>query len=153
MFLMGPITDYLYAKRIKFNDLKDQIKVYNEMATELSNGRSFVIFPEAMYNDNKNSLNTFNTPCFMPVIKSKRPIVPFVLYDTWKTADPNIKGHLVVQCHFLEPITYDEYQGMNKRELSELLRNRIRNKLIELDGDKKMELETEFEKALDEEAR
>lgn len=133
-FLFGYMCDMLGVKRIKFDDLKSQIKVYNEMAEEISNGKRFIIFPEAGYDDNRNNLQYFNTPCFMPIIKSKCPIIPFCLYDTWKIYHKDYQGFrkLNSEVHFLKPIYYEEYAGLSKKDLAELVKSRIEEKLNQL---------------------
>lgn len=133
-FLFGNMCDMLGVKRIKFDDLRSQIKVYNEMTEEILNGKRFIIYPEAGYGDNRNNLQYFNTPCFMPVLKSKCPIIPFCLYDTWKIYHKDHQGFKMLdsEVHFLKPIYYEEYAGLNKKQLSELVRSRIEEKLNQL---------------------
>lgn len=130
-FLFGPMCDMLGVKRIKFDDLKSQLYVYKEMTEEILNGKRFIVFPEAGYNGNKNNLQHFNTPCFMPILKSKCPIIPFCLYDTWKIYDKKHQGFkkLDSEVHFLKPIYYDEYASLSKVELAELVKSRIEEKL------------------------
>lgn len=138
MFLFGYMCDMLGVKRIKFDDLKSQIQVYNEMTEEIQNGRRFIVFPEAGYSDNKNNLQSFNTPCFMPALKSKCPIIPFCLYDSWKSRHKDYQGYkpLDVEVHFLTPIYYEEYKDLNKKNLAELVKSRISDKMEELKKEK-----------------
>ncbi|MGM9970605.1 MAG: lysophospholipid acyltransferase family protein [Anaeroplasma sp.] len=131
-FLIKHICDMLNSKRIDFDDLKSQIKVYNEMVDEIKAGYKYIIFPEAGYTDNKNTMSTFNTPCFVPAIKSKCPIIPICLYDSWRVfLDPS-KDFVHVGCHILKPIYYDEYKDLKKNEIAALAQERIQIKLNEL---------------------
>lgn len=133
-FMFDRLCDFLHAKRLKFDDLKSQIQLYNEMAEEIREGRRFVIFPEAGYADNKNNLRTFHTPCFAPAIKTHCPIVPVCIYDTWKVDAPEYqnKDTLILECHILKPVYYEEYKGMNKQQLAELIKGKIEAKMLEI---------------------
>lgn len=134
MFLFGNICDAFRAKRICFDDLRSQLKVYNEMTLELQHGKSFVLFPEAGYKDNKNTLLEFNTACFKPIIKSKCPIVPFVLYDSWKVFGTKGTKPVDVRCYFLPAIYYEEYKDMDKACLASYVKSKIQAKLDEIES-------------------
>lgn len=133
-FLFSNVCDMLQAKRIKFDDLRSQARVYSEMKNDILKGQRFIIFPEAGYKDNKNTLQDFHTPAFSLAIKTKCPIIPFCLYDSWKAYNKDYAGYykLQFQCHILPPIYYDEYKDLNKRELAALVKSRIQNKLDEI---------------------
>lgn len=139
-FILGTVTDFLMAKRVKFNDLKSQVTLYNEMTDEIKNGKRFIVFPEAGYSDNKNTLQNFNTPCFSPVIKSKCPIVPFVLYDSWRVYGDDVLDEINVWIYFLKPIYEEDYRGKNKNQLAEYLKEIIQEKLDEIKKDKMEEI-------------
>lgn len=134
-FLLGPVCDALECERIKFDDISSQAKVYNDMAENIKNGRRYILFPEAGYADNKNNLQKFNSACFGPIIKSKCPIIPFCLYDTWKVYGDD-SDMVDVECHILEPIMPEEYVGMNKKKLCDLVEARILEKLNQLKKEK-----------------
>ncbi len=137
-FVFDRLCDFLHAKRLRFDDLKSQLVLYNEMAEEIKAGRRFVLFPEAGYVDNKNNMREFHTPCFAPALKSKCPIIPVCIYDTWKVdaKEYQNKNTLVLECHILQPILYEEYQELNKKQLSDLVKSRIETKLNELKKEK-----------------
>ncbi len=140
-YMFSKVCDMLHAKRIKFNDLRSQVQVYNEMTEEIKNGRRYIVFPEAGYKDNKNNLQEFNSACFSPVIKSQCPIIPICLYDTWKVFDENYQSRktLEVECHVLPPIFYEDYKGFSKQELADLVKMKINDKLNEIKNNKNME--------------
>lgn len=134
-FFFGRVCDAMEAKRIVFEDLRSQAKVYNEIAKEVSEeNRKYIIFPEAGYNDNKNELQGFHTPCFTTALKAKCPIVPVCLYDTWKVYhdDYQTKKILDIYCHVLKPIEYEEFKDMNKQELCDLVKSKIQEKINEI---------------------
>lgn len=134
---MKYVLDLLKAKALDMTDLKAQLQTYQEMAEEIvSENRRFIIFPEAGYLDNKNSLLEFHTPCFMPAIKSHCPVIPFCLYDSWKVFEDTTLKPLTVECHILKPIYYEEYKGMTKQDLAKLVKDRIQEKLDELNARK-----------------
>ena len=137
-FFFSNLCDMLKFKRIKFDDLRSQAKIYNEMKDEINQGYRFIIFPEAGYSDNRNNLQEFNTPAFVPAIKAKCPIVPFVLYDTWRVYNDDFakSGLLTYEVHFLKPIQYAEYKDLNKQEIANLVKNKILEKLNEIKKEK-----------------
>lgn len=133
-FFFGHVCDMMKAKRIKFTDLKEQVRIYDEISEEIVNGRRFIIFPEAGYLDNRNTLQEFHSPCFAPAYKTKCPVIPFCLYDSWKVYDKDIHGPISVQIHFLKPILYEEYASLTRKELAGLVRDRIAEKLAEIEA-------------------
>lgn len=139
-FILGSVTDFLMAKRVKFDDLKSQIVMYNEMTEEIKNGKRFIVFPEAGYKDNKNTLQDFNTPCFAPVIKSKCPIIPFVLYDSWRVYEDDVLDEIKVWVYFMKPIFEEDYKGQSKKQLAETTKSIIQRKLDEIKESKREEI-------------
>ncbi len=129
-FFLTPLLKLLNAKLLDMNDLFSQTEVYKEMAEEIKNDqRRFLIFPEAGHNGNKNNMNEFHSACFTPVMKTHCPVVPVCLYDTYKVYEDKTYKKMHVECHILKPIFYEEYQGLNKKELSELVKSRIAEQL------------------------
>lgn len=126
------VRDLAKGKTIRMDDYKGQIRVLNEIAQEVSEGRKFLIFPEGGYKDNRNFLQEFKSGCFMAALKSKRPIIPVAIYDSWRAMDTAVPGKVRTQVHFLEPITEDQYANMKKKDLCELVKERIEAKMQEL---------------------
>lgn len=120
------------GKTISFTDHRAQIKVLNELAKDVADGKNYLIFPEGGYVDNKNDLQEFKTGCFTCSLKSKKPMVPVVLYDSWRSMDTNKFGKVRTQIHYLEPIPYEEYSSLKKKEIADLIKSRISAKLEEL---------------------
>ena len=110
---------------------KDTGKI-KEIGEEVKNGRKYLIFPEGGYEYNRNTLQKFNAGCFRCSFDSKTPIVPVVLLDSWKAMNSNSLMPCVTQIHYLKPIEYDEYKDLNKTKLSDLVKERIQEKLDEL---------------------
>ncbi len=136
-FLAREVCALINGKKIDHNDLRDTIRVLNEISAEAANGGRFLIFPEGGYNNNKNDLQEFKTGCFICSIKSKTPIVPVVIYDSWRAMDTNTFGKVTTEVHYLTPIQPSEYKGMSKAEICAMVKGRISDKLDEMNERKK----------------
>ena len=117
-------------------DYRDMINVLNECAEYVKNGNRMLIFPEGGYNGNKNNLQEFFSGCFMASIKSKTPIIPVTIYDSYKSMDINTFEKVTTEVHFLKPIMPSEYEGMTKKQLCDLVKEKIENKLKEIEASK-----------------
>ena len=128
------IVDVLEAKRLDKENNKQAMTIINEVAKEVENGRRYILFPEGMfYKNKKNSLAEFKAGCFKICLKSKAPIVPVVLIDSYKPYNSNVMGKIITQVHYLEPIYFDEYKDMNTKQISELVKTKIANKIEEVE--------------------
>lgn len=136
-FLAREVCALLNGKKIDHSDLRETIRVLNEVSDEAANGGRFLIFPEGGYDNNKNELQEFKTGCFICSIKSKTPIVPVVIYDSWRAMDTNTFGKVTTEVHYLTPIQPSEYAGMSKAELCEFVKGKISDKLDEIKESKK----------------
>lgn len=127
------VIDLVRGKRMELDNLRQSLTIINEVAEEVAQGRRFMIFPEGGYNkQKKNRLWEFKQGCFKASLKSKTPIVPVVLVDTYKALDIWYPGPVKTQVHFLEPIAYEEYKEMRTAEIADMVRDRIQVKLDEL---------------------
>lgn len=126
------VRDLAKGKTIRMDDYKGQIRVLNEIAQEVAEGRRFLIFPEGGYADNRNNLQEFKSGCFLAALKSKKPIIPVAIYDSWRAMDTAMPGKVTTQVHFLEPITEEEYCDMKKKDICDLVKSRIEEKMQEL---------------------
>lgn len=130
--LSRQIVGLIRAIPIDLTDMKEKVRAISEVTKEVSEGRSFLIFPEGGYKDNHNNLQEFQHGCFSVALKSKAPIVPVAIYDSYKSLNSNTLERVVTQVHFLKPIYKEEYEGLSKQELSELVKARIAEKLNEI---------------------
>ena len=127
------VIDLVRGKRMELDDLRQSIQIINEVAQEVKQGRRFLIFPEGGYDKNKkNSLWEFKSGCFKASVKSRTPIVPVVLIDTYKAFDISYLGPVRTQVHYLEPITYEQYKDMKTVEIARMVKKRIQDKLDEI---------------------
>ena len=129
------LVDMLDAKRLDKENNRQAMKIINEVAKEVEQGRKYILFPEGIYDNKKrNGLIEFKAGCFKISLKSKTPIVPVVLIDSYKPYNSWKVGEIKTQVHFLNPILFDEYKEMNTQQIAELVKNRISNKIKEIKG-------------------
>lgn len=124
--------EVLGAKKIVIGDLRSTAKLFREVEQEINEGRNYIIFPEGIFYDNKNTMLDFHTGCMHFVYHSKCPIVPVTLYDTYKVYGVNSLKRVSCEVHFLEPIPYEDYKDLDKSELASVVKARIQAKLDEL---------------------
>ena len=123
----------LECEIIDLEDKSSFLSSIKNVANSVKGGNPYLIFPEGKYDDNKNTLQDFQTGCFMASFLSKSPIVPVALYDSYKAMDENkLFKPVTVQIHYLKPIFYEEYGKLNRKDLAELVKSRIQAKMIEI---------------------
>ena len=129
------LIDLIRGKRMDINDTRQAMTVILEMTKEVTEGRRFILFPQGGYTkDQKNTMGDFKPGCFKISLKSKTPIVPVVIWDSYKVYNSWQFRPVKTQVHFLEPIPYEEFQSMKTQEIAELVKGRIQEKLDELAG-------------------
>lgn len=106
-------------------DVRQSMKVIQEVTKDLIAGRNMVIFPEGTRSKLGNIMGEFHAGTFKCALKSKAPIVPFAVIDTYKVLDQDGCGPLAVQLHYLKPIYFSEYGGMKSSEVAALVKSRI----------------------------
>ena len=127
------LVNVLNGKRLSKTDNRQAMTIINEVAKEVEAGRKYVLFPEGDFDkDKKNNLWEFKAGCFKISLKSKTPIVPVVLYDSWKVYNSMSVGKVKSQVYYLTPIYYDEYKEMSTRQIADLVKNRIEEKIKEI---------------------
>lgn len=127
------VIDLLHGKRMDIHDTRQAMTVIIEMTKEVAEGRRFILFPEGGYvNGRKNGMGEFKPGCFKISLKTKTPIVPVAIWDSYKVFNSWQFKPVKTQVHFLKPIPYEEYQGMNTQEIAAMVKERIQEKLDEL---------------------
>lgn len=127
LILADQFITLLKGCRIDKTSMKGQVNAVLHIINEVKDGRRYIIFPEGGYYKNQNNVNTFLPGSFKCAIKSKSPIVPVALVDSYKPFGVNSLKPVTTQVHFLEPIYYEEYKDMTSQEIAELVRNQIIN--------------------------
>ncbi|MGN0977730.1 MAG: lysophospholipid acyltransferase family protein [Faecousia sp.] len=115
-------------------DVRQSLTVIQNVTKEVREGRNYLIFPEGTRSKNGNQMGPFHGGSFRCATKSKCPIVPVAFVDSFKVLDQKGSKPVAVQIHYLKPIPYEEYQGMNTTELAELVKSRIQAKIQECVG-------------------
>ncbi len=132
------LVELLKAKRLNKKDNRQGIVVINQVAEEVKQGRKYVLFPEGAYEGkHPDGLLEFRSGCFKINLKSKVPIVPVVLVNSHLPYNSWYLGKIVTEVHYLEPMYYEEYKDMTTREIRDVVKTRIANKIAEIKENKK----------------
>lgn len=139
LYLVNQIMYVIDGKRLKRDDVRQAMSVILKTAKDAKDGQRIILFPEGGYDRKKcNSLYEFKPGAFKTSVISKTPIVPVVLYDTYKVYSNNSIRKIYNEVHYLSPIPYTEYQGMKTVEIAAMVKQRIREKLEQLQLEKSM---------------
>lgn len=117
---------------IDLADPRDKVRSIHKVTEAVKDGRDFLIFPEGGYTNNHNELQEFQSGCFSCSLRSKGPVVPVVIYDSYKAMNSNTFEKVITQVHFLKAIFYEEYGSLTKQQLADLVKSRIAEKLEEI---------------------
>ena len=112
-------------------DVRQSLTVIQGVTEEVKNGRNYLIFPEGTRSKRGNTMLEFHGGSFRCATKSKCPIVPIAVIDCFKVLDQKGSKPVSVQIHYLEPIFYEEYQGLKPAEVAALVKSRIQAKIDE----------------------
>lgn len=115
----------LKGSRLDKTDMKQQLKTVLNIVDEVKSGRRYIVFPEGGYYHNRNEVHDFLPGAFKCSIKSRTPIVPVALIDSYKPFELNSLKKVRTQVYFLPPIPYEEYKDMNSKEIAEKTRGQI----------------------------
>lgn len=124
------ITRLLKASKLDKTNIRSELKTIFQIAKQVEDGRRYIIFPEGGYEDNSNDLDVFKPGAFKCSVKSKTPIVPVVLIDSYKVFGVNSLKKVRPQVHFLEPIYYEEYSSMTTVEIAKVVQKRIEDTIL-----------------------
>ena len=107
------------------DDVRQGLEVINRVANEVKEGRNFLIFPEGTRSKNGNQLSDFKSGCLKSATKAKCPILPVVLFDSYKAFDTNSNERITVQVHFLKPLYYEDYKDMKAVQIADTIKGFI----------------------------
>ena len=111
-------------------DVRQSMKVIQAVTKEIAeNHRNFLIFPEGTRSRKGNEMLEFHGGSFKCATKSKCPILPFALIDSYRVLDEKGCKPVRMQLHFLKPIYYEEYKDMNTTQIAAMVRERIAAKI------------------------
>ncbi|MEE1087267.1 MAG: lysophospholipid acyltransferase family protein [Schaedlerella sp.] len=106
-------------------DVRQSMTVIMNVIKEIKKGRNYLIFPEGTRSKKGNEMLEFHAGSFKCATKTGCPIQPVALIDSYKVLDVKGCAPAVVQIHYLKPIEFEEYKGMNTSEVAALVKTRI----------------------------
>ena len=106
-------------------DVRQSLTVIQSVIREVKAGRNYLIFPEGTRSRNGNQMGQFHSGSFRCATRSKCPIVPVALVDSFKVLDQKGSKPVTVQIHYLQPICWEEYGNLKTTELAALVKERI----------------------------
>jgi 1-acyl-sn-glycerol-3-phosphate acyltransferase len=131
--LVREVVDLVQGKRLEKNNPRQGIRIINEVAEDVKNGKRYVLFPEGGYKfNNKNKVCEFKAGSFKIALKAKVPIIPIALVDSYKVFNSFHFGPITTYVYYLKPITYEEYKDMRTQEIAALVKERIEEMLREV---------------------
>lgn len=131
--LVREFVDLLDGKRLDKNDVRQAINVINAVSDEVKRGRRYILFPEGGYEfNNKNRVCDFKPGSFKIALKTKRPIIPVALIDSYKVFNSFHLGPVTTQVHYLSPILFEEYGTLKTPQIAALVKERIQEKINEV---------------------
>ena len=106
-------------------DVRQSLEVIQNVTKEVKKGRNYLIFPEGTRSKNGNVMGEFHGGSFRCAVKAKCPIVPVALLNSHRVLDEQGSAPVKVQLHYLDPIPYEEFEGMKATEVAALVKQRI----------------------------
>ena len=107
----------------KREDVRDALRMVNEVTDKLKNGRNVICYPEGT-RSKKQEMNAFKAGSLKPAFKAQCTIVPVCMKNSY-LIDVGGKNTNPVEIHFLKALDYEDFKDMNTQELADLLQNRI----------------------------
>jgi 1-acyl-sn-glycerol-3-phosphate acyltransferase len=127
MPIANSFINLIQGGRLDKNSIKNQLEVIKKVINEVELGRKYIIFPEGGYFHNRNDVKEFMPGTFKCSIRSKTPIVPVALIDSYKPFELNSLRPVRTKVVFLKPLYYEEYKNMNSKDIAIFVRNQIVN--------------------------
>ena len=131
IILLKQVKEALGSIAIDREDIKQSLKVINQVAMEVEKGNNFLIFSEGTRSKQGNKLLDFKGGSFKSATKAKCPIVPCALIDSFKPFDENNIKPITVKLIYLPPLYYDEYKDLKTSEIAAIVKKRIESSIEE----------------------
>lgn len=125
IILLKQVVRALEAIPIDREDVRQSMKVIQQMSAKVKEGRNFLIFPEGTRSKMGNKLLPFKGGTFKSAVMAKCPIVPCALIDSFRPFDEKSIKPVTVKLIYLPPMYYEEYAGMKTTQIAEEVRGRI----------------------------
>ncbi len=118
-FLVKQFAELIGAIPIDKDSTKSQMNALRSIICGVKEGRRYLVFPEGTYSkDQGNRTGEFKQGCFLCATHAKCTVVPVTLIDSYKVYGIDSLKRVRTKVIFHEPIRYEEYEGMNAKELS-----------------------------------
>lgn len=124
-FLVREMVDLIGAKRLQLDDVRQNMRIINEMIDEVKQGKRFIIFSEGGYDKNGNRVQEFKPGSFKSATKAMAPIVPVCLIDSYLPFNSTKLGPVTTKVIFLKPLFYDDYKDLKTPEIATMIRQQI----------------------------
>lgn len=119
-FLNKSVLAYLKAEIIDFNDIYDEAAAYMDIRKDIEkNNKNYLVFK-------KNG--AFGQYTFDAALKAKSTIVPIRIKNKEGLSDEINQDELKVTLEILDPIKYEDYKDLKKKEISEEVTKKLDNK-------------------------
>ena len=134
IILLKQVISALRSIVIDREDIRQSMEVINKVSEEVQKGRNFLIFAEGTRSKMGNRLLPFKGGTFKSAVRSKCPIVPCALIDSFKPFDENSIARVTVKLIYLQPIYYEEYASMKTPEIANMVKSRIEAAIAEYEA-------------------
>lgn len=125
IFLIKQVFKIMGAYPIDREDVRQSMKVIQQVSKEVAAGKNFLIFPEGTRSRNGNRIGEFKGGSFKSAVKARCPIVPVAIIDSYKAFDTSSIEKVVVQVHYLEPLYYEDYKMLKTTEIAKIVEEKI----------------------------
>ncbi|MBD5560472.1 MAG: 1-acyl-sn-glycerol-3-phosphate acyltransferase [Clostridia bacterium] len=112
--------------------VRQSVRVMRTVGEEVKKGKNILIFPEGTRSRRENEMGPFHAGSFRCAQIAKCPIVPVTFFNSWKVLDRPGSAPVDAKIHYLKPIPYEEYAGLNTHAISDLTRSRLEAELSRL---------------------
>lgn len=134
MPLIKQVMSALDSLAIDREDLRQSMKVIQEMTERVKNGENFLIFAEGTRSKKGNRMLEMKGGSFKSAVKAKAPIVPVAQIDCFKPFDEKSTKQITVHIHYLKPLYYEEYKDMSTIQIAAEVKRRIEEVLFTVEA-------------------
>lgn len=125
VILLKQVVEATGSLAIDREDIRQSMKVINQVAEEVKGGRNYLIFAEGHRSKEGNKLQEFKGGSFKAAQKAKCPIVPCALINSFVPFDEKSIRQVTVKLIYMKPLYYEEYASMKTGEIAEEVKRRI----------------------------
>lgn len=134
VILLRQVVDALGSISIDRENIRQSMKVIQQVTEEVKGGKNFLIFAEGTRSKEGNKLLDFKGGSFKSAVKAQCPIVPCALVDAFKPFDEKSIKPVSVKIMYLPPMYYEEYKGMKTVEIAAEVKKRIEDAINNLNA-------------------